>query len=609
MKKQISRIFLMTLSALALIFALATPQVFAQSPYELRAQVNTNDITTDETVTLTLTLTTPDGNAPRLDLPALDGFNILGSQTASQYSIVNGQATASMSYAYELQPTRTGDLVIPTLRLEMNGQPLTTDPLTIHVTQGNGTPRQRSRPSTSPFGNSPFGGSVFGSILGNDPFNDPFFTDPFGGDIFSDNANLQIDAATNKKSVYVGEPLEYSVRVASGATLLGEPDYQAPKFTGFWAHQPPVTRQGPGMTEITTLLFPTKGGELTIEPATIRSDGGFFSNAMEKQTESVKIDVKPLPQGAPKEFNGAVGKFEITATPDKTATRVGEPIIMRVEIRGTGNLDTLSDPQWVNDANWRAFDSQAETNSEVQNGQLAGTRTYERTLIPTREGVLTIPATRFAYFDPADEQYHVVETQAVQIQVAPGDPNIAQNVIDPSSGASNSVPPAGAAPGAAALMPARAELTTAAKPLVSQPLFLALFLVPLGIVALDIGLGLRKRYLDNNSAELRASRALRQARRNLKRAAKTKNVSLAVSNTVLHYLEDKLNRSLLGVSHSTIAQLLAEHGVSQKVIHDTMFLLLAGETTEFGSMYQADPVRTISDADLVLFELEGEWKA
>src|SRR5262245_50088946 len=109
MKKNLSRILLITLSALGLFLAFATPQAFAQSPYELRAQVNSNDITTDETVTLTLTLTTPDGNAPRLNLPPLDGFNILDSQTASQYSIVNGKATSSMTYAYELQPTQAGD--------------------------------------------------------------------------------------------------------------------------------------------------------------------------------------------------------------------------------------------------------------------------------------------------------------------------------------------------------------------------------------------------------------------------------------------------------------------------------------------------------------------
>lgn len=608
MKKQISRALLM-LSVLGLIFALTTPQAFAQSPYELKAQVNTNDITTDETVTLTLTLTTPDGNAPRLNMPALDGWNILGSQTASQYSIVNGKATASMAYAYELQPTRTGDLEIPTLRLEMNGQPVTTDPITVHVTQGNGTPRQPSTRGTSPFGSSPFGSSLFGSILGNDPFNDPFFSDPFGNDLLSGRANLQLNAAADKTSVYVGEPVEYTVRMESDAMLLGEPEYKAPKFTGFWAHQPPVTRQGPGVTEITTLLFPTKGGELTIDPATISSAGGFFSDAIEKQTEPVTIEVKPLPDGAPGEFSGAVGQFEITATPDKTETRVGEPIVMRVEIRGAGNLDTLPDPQWVNDPNWRAFDAKAETNSQAQNGNLAGTRTYERTLIPTKEGTLTVPVTRYAYFDPADEQYHVIETEPVTIRVAPGDPSVAQNVIDPSSGASNPTADSAAGSSVTPLKPAGAELTTAAKPLVEQPLFLALFLVPLGIIALDIGLGLRKRYLDSNMGELRAGRALKNARRSLRRAAQSKNVSLAVSNTVLHYLEDKTNRSLLGVSHSAIAQLLAQQGVSDGMIHNVMLLLLAGETSEFGSPAQAAPAKLIADAELVLKELEGEWQA
>lgn len=606
MKKHISRIILMTLAAVGLVFAIAAPHALAQSPYELRAQVDATDVTTDDTVTLTLTLTTPDGNAPRLNLPALDGFNVLGSQTASQYSIVNGQATASMSYAYQLQPTRTGDLKIPTLRLELNGQPLATDPITIHVTQGNGTPSRRSNQGNSPFGSAfgsnPFSGSMFNSVFGNDPFSDPF------GDMFSDRANLQINAATNKESVYVGEPLEYKVQVASGATLLGEPEYQAPAFTGFWAHQPADTRQGPGTTEITTLLFPTKGGTLTIDPATIRTDGGFFSDPMEKQTEPVTVEVKPLPQGAPQEFNGAVGQFEMTATPDKTETRVGEPIVMRVEIRGAGNFDTMSDPKWENNPSWRAFDAKPETNSRVQNGQLVGSRTYERTLIPTQEGTLTIPGTRYAYFDPADEQYHVLETEPVQIQVAPGDPNVTQNVSGTQNSAPNPSDNAATESGVALLMPARSAFTSAAKPLAEQPLFLALFLIPLGIVAFDIGLGLRKRYLDANSAELRSSRALKNARRNLRRAAKSKNVSLEVSNTVLHYLEDKMNRSLLGVSHSAIAQLMAEHGVSKDLTHDVMFLLLAGETSEFGTRYQADPVRTISDADMVLFELEGEWK-
>ena len=602
--KRIYQISLIAVAILGLTFAFFTSNAHAQSPYELRAQVDANEITTDDTLTFTLTLTTPDGNAPRLNLPALDGFDVVGSSTSSQYSIVNGGASASMVYAYQLKPTRTGDLTIPAMKLNLKGQLLATEPLAVRVTQGNGAPSKRNAQPTSPFGPSPFSG-----LFGNDPFNDPFFSDPFSNDMFSNNASLNIQAATDKQSVYVGEPLEYSVRVSSDAMLLGEPEYDAPKFTGFWAHQPPQTRQGANASEITTLLFPTKGGQLTIDPATIRADGGFFSNALERQTDPVTIDVKPLPQGAPAEFNGAVGKFEITATPDKTETRVGEPIVVQVEIRGAGNFDTLADPKWVNNANWRAFDAKAETKSDVVNGTLQGTKTYTRTLIPTREGTLTIPATRYAYFDPRDEKYHTIETQAIQVQVAPGDPSVTQNIV-PTNGASNANAPAlgNAGTNAPALMPASAQLTSAAKPLAAQPLFWGLLVVPFGIVAFDIGLGLRKRYLDANIAERRASRALKQAYRNLKRAAKSKNVSMAVSGVVLQYLEDKLNRSLFGVSHSALAQLLAEHSISQNLIHDVLVLLLAGESSEFGKLYSATPERTVMDARLVLDALEGEWQ-
>lgn len=582
---RISRISLITLSIFALLLAVVVSRAHAQSPYELRAQVDANEITTDDTVTLTLTLTTPDGNAPRLNLPALDGFDVVGSSTSSQYSIVNGSANASTVYAFELQPTRAGDITIPSLKLNISGQTLSSQAITVRVTQGNGTPTRKNSQRTSPFGASPFS-----SLFGNDPFSN---------DMFSNRASLNIQAATNKQSVYVGEPLEYTVRVQADAMLLGEPQYNAPNFTGFWAHQPPQSRQGINASEITTLLFPTKAGELTIDPATIRADGGFFSNALEQKTEPVVIKVKPLPQGAPVEFNGAVGQFEIRATPDKMETRVGEPITVRVEIRGSGNFDTFVEPKWTNDKNWRAFDAKAETKSDVVNGTLVGTKTYERTLIPTQEGTLEIPVTRFAYFDPRDENYHVIETQALQVKVAAGDASTS-NVNEPALTQEGS--------NAKQIIPANAPLNTAAKPLVAQPLFLALFLIPFGIVAFDIGLGLRKRYLDTHAAEIRASRALKHARRNLKRAANQPNLSLAVSNVTLQYLEDKSNRSLLGVSHSALAQLLAQYGITQDLIQDVLVILLAGESSEFGKLYGTTREQTAIDAELVLNALEGEWQ-
>jgi BatD DUF11 like domain len=598
--KRLFRISFVTLSVLGLAFAFLAPRAYAQSPSGLRAEVDANDITTDDTVTYTLTLTTPDGNAPKLGLPTLDGFQVVGSHTASQYSSVNGSSSASMIYAFELQPTRTGDLTIPSLNLDLNGQVLATEPLTVHVTPGNGTPTKKSNNNSNPFG-----GSTFSNIFGNDPFADPFFNDSF-----TTGSNLEIQAATDKQSVYVGEPVQYSVRVSSSATLLGEPEYDQPKFTGFWAHQPPETQRGVNGSEITTLLFPTKAGQLTIDPATIRADGGFFSDAMEKQTDPVTIDVKPLPQGAPAEFNGAVGQFEISATPDTTKTRVGEPVTLRVQIRGAGNFDTLADPKWQNDSSWRASDAKPQTETRVQAGQLVGTRTYERTLIPTKEGTLSIPALKFAYFDPKDAQYHVVATGPIAVQVAPGDPSLTQNVVDPNA-ASNANPQTENALNAnastLALKGAPTQLTTAAKPLVEQPLFLGLFLVPLGIVAFDIALGLRKRYLDSHVADRRASRAYQRAVRNLRNVRRAENAPVAIAATVKTYLEDKLNRTLLGVPHSTLAQILPEYGISYGTTMQVIEMLRGGESFEFGTTPRATAQESVDEAIQVLQNVENEW--
>ena len=595
--------FRIALAVIALLGAtlLWTNGAHAQSPVGLTAQVDADQITTDDTVTLTLTLTTPDGSAPRLNLPALDGFQVVNSQTASQYSIVNGSTSANMLYAFDLRPTRTGDLVIPALKLNLNGQALATDPLIVHVTQGNGTPTKRSNSGLGALG----AGSAFSSIFGNDPFNDPFFADPFGNDIFSNNANLDIQALTDKSSVYVGEPLEYTVRVMSDAMLLGEPEYTQPKFTGFWAHEP-VSQRGANGTEITTLLFPTQAGKLTIDPATIRADGGFFSNPLEKQTEALAIDVKPLPQGAPAEFNGAVGTFEINATPDKTATRVGEPITVKIEIRGTGNFDTLPAPKWQNDSAWRAYDGKAKTTSNVQFGELDGTTTFERTLIPTQAGTLTIPATRYAYFDPSDAQYHTIETQAIQINVAPGDPTAMQNVAPTNNASAPAAAPAPAS-NAPALKISETPMLSASASLFAQPLFWALFLVPLGIVAFDVAFGLRKRYVEQNTASRRASRAYRNAIKKLRRVRNDDKAPLAVARITLTYLEDKLNRSLLGVPHSTLAQILTAQQVSADAAMQAIELLRAGETTEFGKERMVSQANVLTNANEILTRVEEEW--
>ena len=132
-------------------------------------------------------------------------------------------------------------------------------------------------------------------------------------------------------------------------------------------------------------------GPITIEPAQLSTSGGFFSRGAQLQTQPVSLDVGPLPADAPEGFSGAVGQFTINGTLDSDQTKVNEPLTWQVTLSGQGNLNAVPDPIWPEMTDWRSFESQASINSQMQDGLIIGSRTYERLLVPEAEGDFTIP--------------------------------------------------------------------------------------------------------------------------------------------------------------------------------------------------------------------------
>ena len=153
--------------------------------------------------------------------------------------------------------------------------------------------------------------------------------------------------------------------------------------------------------------------------------GGFFGRGQTLQTKPVELNVQPLPPGAPDGFAGAVGQFSLQATMDATSGEVNEPLTWRVTLNGRGNLNAAPDPAWPEIDGWRSFESEATLHTEVRDGELVGTRTYERLLVPSVQGEHTLPALQYAYFDPATGQYQVIQTEPIAVSIAAGDPGAA----------------------------------------------------------------------------------------------------------------------------------------------------------------------------------------
>ena len=564
-----------------LLLLLLTRPASAQGDAPITATVDRTSISTGDTVVLTVVVR-GDSNA-RPDLPALTGFEVVGSSSASQISIVNGSMSSQATYQYRLQATQTGDLMIGAMRVTVDGRSYSTDPITIHVTQGSNSAPSTNQPVTpAPAPNE---------LSGQDYF---------------------VEAEVDNPNPYQGQQITYTFRFYQAANFLGQPNYDAPDFTGFWHNQQPeqssysmqAANRLYDVVELQTILFPTVAGDLTIDPATLDIPGGFFSRGATLQTRPIDLTVQALPADAPADFQGAVGQFTLTAVPDNTSSKVNEPLTWHVTLEGTGNLDTLADIQWPDMPGWRSFDSQAVTNSRVQDGQLSGSRVYDRLLVPTTSGDLALPGLSYSYFDPETGEYHTLTTDPVTISVAPGS---AEAPIPNVPFAPDQESVTQLATDIRHIKPVPADLAVAEPGLAQRPLYwLAYLLTPLLLLGQYIWQR-RKAYWQNNSDQVRSQQARKKARQILAQARQgTADPYSAAGQVLITYLGDKLNQPVMGLTRTGVMELLKAQGINGTLLEQVQACLLASEMGRYApngdGRHQAEDL--LRQTEQVVDELE-----
>jgi hypothetical protein len=578
---------LIPVTVIVLLLLSVTPG-YAQGNGVISASVDRTSLSTDETLTLAVTINADVSNPPNPSLPSLEGFTIVGSGSSSQISIVNGAVSTQLIYSYRLQPYAPGDLVIDPIGVTLNGQTFTTEPITVQVTQGTGTP-----PSAPPSNATA-----------------PTSTEFRGQRYF-------VEAEVDNPTPFIGEQVNYIFRFYEAFDAFGQPQYEAPTFTGFWTenqtdqsqYQVQAGGQIYNVTELRTVLFPSLMGPVTIEPARLVIPGGFFSSGAELQTQPVAVDVKPLPADAPASFNGAVGQFTLSGTVDTTQTRVNEPITWRVTLTGRGNLSALPDPVWPEMPEWRSFESQATTNTQFQNGQAVGERVYERLLVPQAEGEYTIPVLEYTYFDPAAGGYQTMTTGAVPISIAPGDPasTEAQNYASVPGGHKENVEQL--ATDIRHVKPVPTKLSMGDRSVTESPLYWLAWGVPLlGIVG-NFVWQRRQRFWQNNAGVARSSQARKKAKKALARVRSEKgDVYSAAGQVLTDYLADKLDQPVAGLTRQALATLLGEEGLRPGLIERVDVCLTDAELGRFSpeSNDPAHAANLLKEIDILIGDLEKE---
>ena len=549
--------------AAVIVLALAAPPagsvVRAQAPdpqTPVEVQVSSANITTNDVLTLTVVV----HDQPNVYLPVLpariDGLAPVGSSRSFASAYSEGSLKRRAEFVYTFRPTRAGDVEIGPISVRLRQAIHVTEPIKISVAQG-------ALPVPLP-PTMPDGLPRLDALVGQSYFS---------------------EAEVDNAAPYIGERVTHTFQFYS-TDPTRRPTYAAPDFAGFWnAGELPQTdsaRNESGrlyrVTRIDTVLFPALAGRAQIEPGSMTVFTGFFGSGREEfPSETVSISVKPLPPGEPPSFRGAVGKYQIQARADKDEAKIGEPVNLTALISGEGNFQNLPAPAWPDAPGWRVYEGDSDTQSELgPDGVVRGARIYERAFIPESSGELVIPPVEFSYFDPDLEEYVVVSTNAIYVEVAPGADGAAGAAIGDSEGEADAVEDI------RHIKPISAAARSASEPLGANPLYLWAWTLPALAVAAAFGWRAVRNRREKAAAARRPAIAGELALSRLAGAGSEDSAADVAALALRGYLEAALGPETRGMTPDRTAALALERGASDRTARNLLSALRKLDETRFG---------------------------
>ncbi len=340
--------------------------------------------------------------------PAVEGLTITyTTETQSrQYSFDGAVHSATtFTYVYSIETSAPGRFVIPRQEVSVGHETLTVPAVTLNVmggTSGRGMPARQS-----------------------------YF----------------VKLVVAKNRAYLGESIPAEVRVYFGwdvqakvdpSPVLNGDGFSQQKFT------PPQTSVGQldgeqyRIVTYKTAIAGVKTGPVSIGPAEVTSSvalprrrrttlsdpffddpmGGLIQGPPKQVTldsEPVTAEIEPLPPGQPADFSGAIGQFKLAAEAEPRKAATGDPITMRLLLRGEGNFDRIEPPVLTDDAGLRTYPPAAKFKADDEVG-LSGLKSFAQVVI-AESARTSLPGYRFNYFDPVSGRYQTLETPPAAVAI------------------------------------------------------------------------------------------------------------------------------------------------------------------------------------------------
>jgi hypothetical protein len=584
---------------LALMLALLIPVAAGAEklPASLEAAADRRELKVNETFLLTITATGGDIGKPKL--PALSSVRFdpepVTDQSSWDFRMTASGVMRGWKHEWQYSGTvlREGVHVIPAVEVMIDGRKHFSGPITLYVNRA--APMTQSRR----IGNR----ERLAATSGN--------REPDLGDV------LLIESEVDKRRVYQGEDVTLTLRIIelnmpgvragfSGGRSIPLPDTEG-FYTGPVAQEQTLERRNGREYRVNIIrqpLFPAGTGQFRIGAwswegnVRFRTAGGVESGTLQLEAAPIEIEVQPLPPRPP-EFNGAVGRFRISAKLLKGAAVQGEPVPLQLIVKGRGNPDAIRAPD-LPEMDWAMRGApEMELIHEDESDWARIEKIFTWKITPLETGDQVIPAITFCYFAPMLGNYKTERTPPMRLYVE-ASPENGELIVTGGSGAlenrrieilADDLTPI--LREASWLAPARSRRITYALVFAMPPLAFAGFMFFMR----------RRRMLTGDTRYARRYFALSRARKRLKAAPASDTPGDRLYHALTAWLGDLCDNNPAGLTSAEARELLREKDLPPALMEQYLRLLRTCERKQYsGAGLNPREARALADAALETVE-------
>ncbi len=500
----------------------------------------------------------------------VSGLNVLHTGT-SQYSsysttIINGKMkskqTITLTWNLTVKAIKTGRISIPPATVTVDGKEYKSNSVTVNVSKNKTNVAHKKKNKK-----------------------------------ISNLKDVFLNVSTNKSNAYIGEPV-YAYCKLYSIYDVSLNDFKPSTFDNFWIKElempssiKAITEKINGKNYLTAILdkrliFPQKTGKLKIKPYDVTlqlyDNWGFPAGSKRVVSNTKVLNVKPLPNPKPDNFNGAVGVYDISLSADLKKVNVDQAITFTLKISGSGNFGLFDMPKINLHSTFEQLEPEYSEDYNIASSGINGSKSAKYVFIPRVPGNYTVKPVKFSFFDLNKKQYVSLKTDTINFTVT-GD---SSDIVSANSGGlvkSNATKLGEDI----RFIKLKTNLKQKNNFLFGKNVFWLFYLVPF-LFFLFLIFFLRKKIKENANLKLvNYKKADKVSRKRLKKAEKFmtqksfdkfyEEISLALWG----YVSDKLSIPRSDLTRQTAVETLNNKNIQKKSINDFINIIDDCETARF----------------------------